>query len=418
MFFSLLRKECEMWGKNVLLYIFIIMIFMFYTTQMGSENDISKPVENNDGYYGYNITTDETDIMNETIYTLVREYSNNSYSSYPLMFYKEKKLSPKESDEVAKILETLLGKDETQWESDLDEYYNSVSEKKDEVTGIVEVVSQQTFPLCVDSDVKYSDFLAMMSQVESYVGNGSNYSLASMQNIAVPMTYQQALENYEKTISINDVASAYARLFCDYTGILLGIVPAFFAITRVYKDKKNQVSQVVNCKKVSTLKLVCSKYLAMVIMTFIPVLILSILPLIHATFVSNINGVQTQYYIFAIYCFGWLLPTILFVVAFAYFFASLFENLLPILFSILLWFISIASSASTGLINAGYNLIPRFNELGSYDKFEKILPQLIENRIIYSVASILIVGLIIIVVSKKRVGRLQFNAKLFKHTKG
>ena len=418
MFFSLLKKECGMWTKSILLYVFIIMIFMFYTTQMTAENDIYKPVQNASGYYGQTITDDETILMNHAIDNLVKEYSNNKYVTYPFMFYQEKTLSENESDAVGQILETLLGKDEKQWKKELDEYYNSYTEIIDSESKITTKQPSFDYPLTVDSDVQYSEFLIMMEQVESYVGNLSNYSLANIQNVKVPMTYQQAVDNYDEMVNNEGITNAYARLFCDYIGILLGIIPTFFAITRVYKDKRSQVSQIINTKKVSTFTLVSAKYLAMVIVTFVPVLILSILPLIHSIFISNINGVSIRYFAFVIHCFGWLLPTILFVIALSYFISCLFENMLSVLISVIVWFVSIVSGTGNGLINAGYNLIPRFNELGSYQKFENMLPQLIENRIIYILASVLIVILTIYVVSKKRVGGLHFNGKLSKHSKG
>ena len=418
MFFNLLKKECGMWTKNILLYIYIIMIFMFYTTQMTNENDIYKPVQNATGNYGYTLSNDETLIMNTAIENLVYEYSNNTFVTYPFMFYQEKSLSEKEAEAVGEILEALLGKSETQWELELNEYYNSFTETTDKESVITTTNQFENYPLIIDRSVEYSQFLMLMEQIESYVGNGSKYSLESIQQVSVSMTYKQAVDNYEVMVKAEGITSAYARLFCDYIGIILGIIPAFFAITRVYKDKRSQVFQIINTKKVSTFTLVTSKYLAMVIVTFVPVLLLSILPLIHSIFISNINGVQVQYFTFVIYCFGWLLPTILFVIAFAYFIACLFENMLSVLTSLMVWFGAIVSGAGNGLINASYNLIPRFNELGAYLKFENMLPQLIENRIIYVITSLLIVLFTIIVVSKKRVGGLQFNGKLPKHLKG
>lgn len=66
------------------------------------------------------------------------------------------------------------------------------------------------------------------------------------------------------------MTGAYARLFCDYVGIL----PAFFGVARVIRDKRSKSSQVMYTKPASSAVMIVARYLAMVIVLFIPVLIL------------------------------------------------------------------------------------------------------------------------------------------------
>ena len=228
------------------------------------------------------------------------------------------------------------------------------------------------------------------------------------------MTYEQAVEKYEITLEQDNIVNAYARLFSDYIGLMLGILPAFFAITRVLKDKKNKVLQVTYSKPISTTNLVISKYLGMVIMTFIPVLLISCLALAHSVYVSHALDVEPNYFGFLTHTVGWLLPTILFTIAISYFVAEWSESLLSILISIVIWFMALVS---TGLKGVGYSFIPRFNALGDYLDFQRMLPQLVVNRIMYSLVSVAVLVLVILVVDKKRRGGTTLYGKISKHSK-
>ena len=99
MFFTLLWKECKMWLKSFLFYAFVIILFLFYTSQMGSDMAIIKPTEGQDSY-GTAYSDDKTVIMNGTLKQLLQEYFNGRYASYPIGFYKEVILSQEETKKV------------------------------------------------------------------------------------------------------------------------------------------------------------------------------------------------------------------------------------------------------------------------------------------------------------------------------
>ena len=50
----------------------------------------------------------------------------------------------------------------------------------------------------------------------------------------------------------------------------------------------------------------------------------------------------------------------------------------------------------------GFKLIPRWNEFGGYDRFSQELPQLLLNRVCYTVLSVALVILAICIYEKKR----------------
>lgn len=140
-------------------------------------------------------------------------------------------------------------------------------------------------------------------------------------------------------------------------------------------------------------------------MLFVPVLLLSCLPMSKAAYVAKMAGVSVDYLAFVKYAAGWLLPTILFVTAFVYVITELTEGFLAILAGVVVWFTALFSSVT--LERAGWNLIPRFNSLGKYNQFSYLLPQLVKNRILYTVAALLVLGLVLLVYTLKRKGVLK-----------
>ena len=99
-----------------------------------------------------------------------------------------------------------------------------------------------------------------------------------------------------------------------------------------------------------------------------------------------------------------LLPIILFVTAVPYVIAELTESLLSVFPCFVIWFSAIFAGG-VNLRYVGWNMIPRFSTIGSTKLFESIYPQLIRNRIVHSVASLILLGVVgILYEQKRRVG--------------
>ncbi len=50
MFLSLLQKECKMWLKSIVFYAYVIILFLFYVSQMGEETVLKQPSPGLDNY--------------------------------------------------------------------------------------------------------------------------------------------------------------------------------------------------------------------------------------------------------------------------------------------------------------------------------------------------------------------------------
>lgn len=390
MFFSILGKECKMWLKNVLFYAYFIVLVMFYITQMDS-SVLVKPAPGGDNY-GIVYTTDETAIMEHTLENLVREYGQRSFTTYPIGFYKE--VIPGEDDmgRIGEIISDITGQEEALW---------------------MEAEAPH-----VKEGLRFSEFEEAMEEVAGLVGPGSSYAKESLRQTGIPMTYEQALEEYEAICETDRVTGAYARLFCDYVGIILGILPAFFGVARVLLDRRSQAAQVLYAKSASSAAVVAARYLAMVAVLFVPVLIVAHFAALQYIYVAKALGVAPDYLAYAKYSVLWLLPTVLFVAAVSYLIAELTESVLSVLLCGALWFGSVFMGSGMGLRFVGCNMIPRFNSAGATEQFFSMLPELIRNRLAYSAAAVFLVIVTGLIYEKKRRGGMGSGRKIRQNRTG
>lgn len=384
MVFSLLRQECGMWLKNILFYAYVIILIVFYISQMDT-SVLVKPVPGGDNY-GIVYTTDETVIMEHTLRNLVGEYERRSFTTYPIGFYKEVIPDEDALRRIGSIITDITGQPEEQW-------------------------AGGEMP-CVREGLSFSEFQGAMAEVAALIGPGSNYAEENLRRTDVPMTYEEALKEYEAICETDHVTGAYARLFCDYVGIILGVLPAFFGVARVMRDKRSDAAQVLYTKSAPSAAVTAARYLAMVIVMFVPVLIVSCFAASQYIYMAKALGVAPDYLAFAKYSVLWLLPTILFVTAVSYLITELTESVLSVLVCCVLWFCTVFMGSGLGLRFVGLSMIPRFNTAGATEQFMDMLPELIQNRLAYSAAAVLLVIVTGLIYEKKRRGGMGSGRKI------
>lgn len=406
MFGNLFIKECKMWLKSIVFYAYIIILFLFYVTNM-DEGTLEKPKEGQDDY-GWTYSDDKKVIMNRTLEDLIDDYERAGFVTYPMGFYKEVTLSDSELKDIARCISEITGMEEEEWKSEYDKYMEGFQAFYDEDGNYVE---EETIPWSIEvkEGLDYGEFENIMEKVSGIIGRGSDYEPDKLKKHGrIAKTYEQAFKEYEDILHEDKVTGAYARLFSDYLGIIVGILPAFFAITRVIKEKRSKVSDVIYSKKVSSSVMVLSRYAAMAVMMFIPLIFVSIFALTQSVYIAGVSGVTPDYFAYIKYCVGWLLPTMLFISSLAYLITEFTENVLAVLISAVIWIVSLFMAiGGVVLEHVGWNYIPRFNSLGRYEVFNEMIPQMIKNRCLYSVLSIAFLALTVLVYSIKRRGGLK-----------
>ena len=410
---TLFLKECKIHIKSLLFLAYIFLFSLFFLTQFWDFPVVAKPKQNAEGY-GMTTSSDPKIIMNKTIDILLGEFNNNKYITYPIGFYKEVKLNENETKQVEKIIEEVTGLPIEEVGTLYLDYWDKVS-----LTGDIEIDTinyekyerEHPFEMPLAEGMTYEKFTDSLMKVDKILGGGSSYHKDELRsNAYVPMTYEQALEDYESIIRDDKVIGAYARLFCDYMGLMLGILPVFLAVSRELRDKKSKTALVIYSKKCSSLKIIFARYSAIFVVSLLPAVIFAIILLGYAGLQADAIGVSPDILLYFSYLGSWLIPTTGFTISLGMLCSVFTGKTIGILVQAVIWILSIFSGDSAG--QAGFNFIPRFNCFGSYSSFKTIYESFVINRIFYVIVSLVLFFITVIVFEQKRKGGLEFHGNL------
>jgi len=308
--------------------------------------------------------------------------------------YKEVKLNKDETKEIELVLEEISGKKI----KELDELPSSKE--------YTSAVSKQ--------DVSFERFKALMVNTDKLLGGGSAYGESFIgQFTNVPITYEEAMEDYEYTINKDKLTSAYARLFCDYIGIIIGIFPIFVAVFMSIKDKKTKMYNLVYSRNTSSLKLIFSRYFALVFMMLIPVMALGIKETIIFILYANSNNLSIDLFAFIKYIIWWIMPTLMMITSLGIFLTLLTDTPLVILVGLFIWFINLNNIKLSGDYPT-LGLFIRHNTERNGTLIAENFNKIMMNRLLITGISLLIVLATSYIYEKKRSGRLDISTKMEK----
>ena len=407
MFAHLLAKECHQTLRSMIYWLIVVIMVIFFSSQMGSMEIEEKP-EPGEESYGFTHGGDENATMEATLGYLISEYSTGTYTTYPIGFYKTVTPNEEEQQRIGEIVAETTGFTSA-------EDIEDAMAPKQEGTNIVYGSS----PVQPKAGLTYERFEELMKEADGILGGGSYYSEESIQsNARTPKTYEDALKEYHDLIEKDGLTGGYARLFSDYMGIVLGILPVFLAATRGLRDRRTKMQELIASRKASSAMIIGSRYLSMLVMLLLPVLILSFIPLTECIQSASKLDLSVDYLAFVKYSFGWLLPTIMMAAAVGMALTELTDTALGVLVQLIFWFLSIFSSMSgMGGGQYGFCLIPRHNTVFNYAGFHAGFKQLMMNRALYAILSVLLVVLTMWIYSLKRKGRLDIRGKILANRK-
>lgn len=402
MFFKLFMKECSQTAKSLTYWLLVIIMVLFFASQMG-QMDMEKAPEKGLEDYGVKPSKDKNIIMSATLGMLAGEYAEGRYTTHPIGFVKSVTLGKEEEAKVGEILKEATGLDKEEIEEKIDEFYEN--------SGGIITSRPVLEPL---ESLSYGRFEEIMQEVDDMLGGGSSYALDSLgDNGSEPKTYEDAVKEYEELVQKDGYTGGYARLFSDYMVIILGILPVFLAVTRELRDRRANMQELIYVRRSSSMTIIASRYLSMVVMILIPVFALSIQPLASCVTYAKTAGISVDYLAFAKYIAGWLLPTVMVVTALGMLLTELTDTALAVLVQGAWWFVSIFMGAKTmdgG--RYGWNLIPRHNTILNYSGYQEGFSQLLTNRILYASLAVIAVSVTAWIYSQKRKGRMNIRGKI------
>ena len=440
---KLYLKECKKITASIIFYLFIaILIFSWFQnfrgvtqteinwangiepTDIGFERPLlSKPSEKDD-YFGSKVSEDNPEaIMTGVTRALLSEYEANSYATYPLGYYKAITLSGDEQKQVLGILCEITGLTEEELKNLPDDYFPAVTGTiisfdamnvdKDgnlnmEMGSGTDTKSEDNKYAHFVSQVTYEHFKELMRKMEAIIGEkGSQYSPEMMLTYfgMSEMTYEEALEEYNQTINQDKVTGGFARLFCDYMGLALGLYPVFLVVIIWMKDRMSNATELIYSRNISSTKLVLSRYLAGITMVLIPVLLLSLESLVPLISFGAKNGIQIDCFAYIKYIVWWLLPEVMVVCAIGMFFTLLTDSPIAIVLQFLWWMVDKGATGLSGDTKLT-TLMIRHNTLRGYETIREDLQIICMNRLLMAGIGILFVILSIWVLTSKRKGKI------------
>ncbi len=399
MFGALFFKECKQVLKSLVYFIYVVVFVLFITSQMSGDSAVRlQAPEPGQSYYGTTVAKDETLIMEGTLANLVEDINHNSWVTYPLGFYKGVTLTDRETEQAKAILERCTGKP---FEVLLEEmaghfgqYDQSSAEEMD--------AAQANYRVSVKEGFTYAEFEAAMKEICGLVGKGSAYEKSSYEyGIRIPMTYELAKEEFDALCEKDRVTRAYMRLFCDYAGIVLAILPIFVGVSRALWDRRAKVQQVMFSKPASGARIIVSRYLANLVMLCIPVFVTAFLLQQPFCYKAQTFGIRGDGMAFLTVPGVWLLPEIMVVLALSFLITELTDTIVAVFVQVA-WAIGSIFGADVLVGDFRMRLIARWNTLGQTTLFSSLEKGFLQNRAYYFLLAVVCIILTVIVYERKR----------------
>lgn len=373
-----------------------------------------QPTEKDD-YFGSKISEDNPEeIMTGVTRALLMEYKKNTYATYPFPFknYKAVSLSGKEQERVLEILCEITGLTEEQLNHLPQGYFPAV-------TGTIISFDSADYDENGNNNktkkfipqVTYGKFKQLMCEMENMIGEeGSQYSTEMMLTYfgLSEMSYEEACAEYRSTIKDDQVTGGFARLFCDYMGLSLGLYPIFIIVYIWLKDRQAHMTELLYVRNTSSLKLVIIRYLACITMVLLPVILLSFESLLPLVSFGNEHGLSIDSLAYIKYILWWLFPTVLIVSATGTFFTLLSDSPIAILLQFLWWMIDKGATGLSGDTKIT-TLMIRHNTLRGYELIKESFHTICINRLFMTGISILLVILSAWVLQQKRRGKINVS---------
>ena len=379
--------------KKPIFWITVVLIFAFIRSQFGSSINVSrmdKPLPNQENY-GMIQTSDMEIIRKRAVSQLIQKYSINSYTTYPNGFYRNIDLNKEKNTQMTKIISAIFGVSVENIEKLQSEHSFNSEDYNEFFSG--EKVSNE-------------EFLELMDKADRLLGGGSFYSkkLIKSQFGERPMTYDEAIKNYELMIKKDKITGAYARYFCDYGGIGMGIIPVFLAVALWFQDKRSKCENLLFIRKTSSSKLVFSRYSAMLILLSLPLIIIA--SYYNIQIIRSFGLENTKPVYFYGYVLIWIIPVLMVVLSVGTFTTIVTNSPLGILVMMVWWFLDVFKGVSSIKGGYGHNFILRHNIIGNTQIYLNNRASIFINRGIYVLIAVVMLIISVKIYDLKREGKV------------
>lgn len=408
----MLKAEVKKVLCSLTFLLFVICMVGTYCAQMlpDLKEAIAKP-EQGQETYGTRIVENPDILMPAATEKLLSEYLTGYYQAYPFLFYKEVYLKEADEQKIADILQKLTGLTKEELDNFTDFVPGGYVQALDENGNVMARYQEVVLPEYTFSEsISYEEFKGLMKQADKIIGGGSKYAAEELVSnfSTLPMTYEEALAEYEEVVTPEHIGASYTRLFCDYMGIFAALIAVFTAAFFWSTDQRAKVSEIIYSKKIGSARLVLWR-IGGLMLCMVPVLLL---PYLHMVIAVNglYPGLSIQWTNAILLLLFWLLPELLFVTVLAALITETISPYLAIFLQGAWWYVALEMNGLVGDISK-WTLILRHNTLGELSVWNNEFKDFLVNRSCYLGWSVLITVLLILEVDWKRKGRVCFDWK-------
>lgn len=409
---SMLKTEMKKVICSLTFLLFVICMVGTYITQMMPDLDevITRP-EPGQEIYGFRIEENADILMPAATESLLSEYLTGYYQAYPYMFYKEVHLKAADEKKMADILQKLTGLTKEELDGFTGFSPGGYTQSMDENGNMTVQYREAVLPAYTLSEsISYEQFKELMGQADELIGGGSAYAVDKLVShfSELPLTYEEALAEYEEIVSPEQIGAGYTRLFCDYMGIFAAVIAVFAAAFYWNMDHRAKVSELVYSRRIGTVRLVVSRICALML-CMVPVIVL---PYVHMMF--QVNGLYPELSIqwskATLLMLYWLLPELLFVTVLAALITEIISPYLAIFLQGAWWYTALEMNELVGDISK-WTLVLRHNSLGDLSAWNNEFGNFLVNRTFYLGCSVLLIVILVLVYDWKRKGKMNFGRK-------
>lgn len=397
----LFTKECKKILRSVTFILYSIVVVLMFWTQFWGVFKYPMNESNYMTYEGEKISCDPELIMPAALDSLVGCYLSNSYVCYPYGFFKSVHLNSKKKKKIEKYIIEISGLNGNEIDA-----FKEISDSYYTRHGTTDYKEYDVNDVPINENMSYERFKEIMGDVDDILGGGSDYKPEALAyNFSrVDMTEEELKQEYDDFMEKDHISVAYGRLFSDYLGIDLAFVPVFVAAALITADRRGKMSSLVYSRKVSSFKLVMTRFAALVFMMIIPVFLCAALSTVRI--MSLYSGNSPSILGFFKISGAWLIPNITMTTALGMLLSELFSAGVAIFAQFVFWFGGLMMSTASlyGYIGK-FTFICRHNRLMYRSDFMANYDNFVFNRIFYTVLSLVIVLLTVLVYEMKRGGR-------------
>lgn len=397
-------KECKKILFSLTFLLYLAAMCAMYFTQFDNDCGQEPIAPPRPGMENYGTIAKEVPeiLMPAAVDRLISSYLGNSYHAYPMGFYKDVHLKEKPKAQMAEIITELSGITKEQ----LDAF-------TDFETGEIIMDENGSFaykePKIPEADIPesltYQRFRELMAKADKLIGGGSEYSDAYLvKNFSrVPKTYEDALLEYQQFLEKDKITGAYARLYCDYMGIVAAILPVFVAVSFVSLDAKSRMEQLVYSRKISSAKLIFLRYGALIFMMALPVIVTALKA--QWTVESLYPDKTLDHFALLKGAVTWVIPNIMLASAAGMLITEFSSGLFAIFVQGAWWIASLFAGTGSLTGNIGrFTLVLRHNSLYKLNEFLTEYDNFVFNRIFYTTIALTLTALTVFLYEQKRRG--------------